>query len=309
MNARRLNDPAARAEDWGRPMPEDSDFGSSGSRGGPRGRGRDGRVQEGRGRGTGRGRGGLPAKPEARLAPVDQEAGEANNGQPVSMAEVSAAAAKPDIGGTVAGLGGYASGSASDASSSSDSSDSSSSDSDSDDSESENEGTALGEKKGGDTGRSPTKGQGPPKPMCRSFAKNGKCRFGNKCHYSHVRQLADLFLENAVADISRTWCQKGTRRARSLRSTGNPYQSNHRGRGPTRSRGHPCWELYVLTGLAYTQKYMLTYTATSKSHPEHLVPIDADDPVPRRQRHASWRGSSPWPSGRRGAGTHQDRHA
>ncbi len=56
--------------------------------------------------------------------------------------------------------------------------------------------------------------------MCRFFAKNGKCRFGNKCQYSHVRQLADLYLGEVVADISRMWCQKGTRRARSLRSTG-----------------------------------------------------------------------------------------
>lgn len=244
MSARRLNDPAARAEDWGRPVPEDSDFGSADSRGGPRGRGRDGRVHEGRGRGTGRGRGGVSARPDARAFAVDNSAGEITDARPLPDSGGADAGASTSTGGIVGGLGGYASDPASDASSSSESSDSSSSESGSDDSDSENEEATVDAKKEAAVDHSPGKVKALTKPVCRFFAKNGKCRFGDKCQYSHVSLLPNPL--KIAAKPSRMWCRNARSKVRNPRSIGSQCQSSHPGRSQILSRGHLCWELFVL---------------------------------------------------------------
>ncbi|WVQ71103.1 hypothetical protein IAR50_000628 [Cryptococcus sp. DSM 104548] len=154
--------PAAMAEEWGREARPMEDR-----------RERDGTRGRGRGRGGARGRGGRTGGDEGRAeVKVGRDPGQQNESVATTSDAVGAA--------SLPALGGYDSardGSSSDSSSSSESS----SESDSSDSESEYEDD--------DTKPSTAKAPAPTapsKPICKFFAKAGRCKFNDKCRFAHV---------------------------------------------------------------------------------------------------------------------------
>ena len=160
----RANNPAAMAEDWGR-APVEREFDN------PRGRGR------GRGRGSERGRGGRGD----HGAPRGQDDGwgrklPSDARKPGSPEKITATVKKP-ADAIVSGVTDYVSTEDVDSGSSSSTSDTSSDTSDSSDSEDDDETDepvkVVEEEKQ------------PKKPLCKTFARTGKCKWGQKCHFSH----------------------------------------------------------------------------------------------------------------------------
>ena len=154
------NNPAAAAEDWGRPDPGENTNHSN--RGGMRGRGQE----RGRGRGRGRGReernagrpqAEQPERPTLTQAPTTVT----NSEQLVTDAPASST-----------GLVGYNSNESAeeDGSDSGSSSDSTSSSSEDDE----------------PVKPAPVPASKAEKPICKFFAKTGRCKMGQKCRFLHT---------------------------------------------------------------------------------------------------------------------------
>ncbi|ORY28620.1 hypothetical protein BCR39DRAFT_199676 [Naematelia encephala] len=181
----RRNDPASQAEDWGRQVPLDTAAGTWNNNGeaqrGGRGRGR------GRGGGRGRGREGDDMGGRGGFRDRDDLGGRSGfreNTQPVVEAvlpEVNKLAASPKIKPAVAlGLGDY------------DSTTESTSNGDIDEHAHIDEKEDVEEKNDGDAGGGSDIVEVPKaqavdhRPVCKFFAKSGKCRLGEKCRFAHT---------------------------------------------------------------------------------------------------------------------------
>lgn len=90
-----------------------------------------------------------------------------------------------------------------------------------------------------DTTRIPPKTE-TSKPVCRFFAKNGRCKMGNKCRFSHTVCPAALGAAPYPALIVRSMARPQHRHLQSNRDRKDP--SSRRSSGSTRSRGRACWE-------------------------------------------------------------------
>ena len=167
---RRRDDPAAQAEDWGRP---DTEQYESRGRGGGRGRGR-GMERDSRGRGRGRGSGNQVASarhqdsgwPEAKEAMVEPSA-------------PAVAEPRPPQHPVLGILGDYASEDDLSESGSDESSSTTSSDTTSGDDASDDDNLVLkGEKEAVPTTK---------KVVCKFYARSGRCKYGDKCHFAHIK--------------------------------------------------------------------------------------------------------------------------
>ncbi|ORX34159.1 nuclear fragile X mental retardation-interacting protein 1-domain-containing protein [Kockovaella imperatae] len=181
----RRNDPASQAEDWGRPVtPLDGV-----SERGPRGRGR------GRGRGTPRGRdAGYGARGGAhggsdRIVQHETSPARAPSHEPGPQGDMSARVeAQNAVKNTIGGLAAYDSASDEDEDASDDSSSTTLSDSEPTTSSDESD-EEVEPAKANDSSQLRTIPAIADKPLCKFFAKTGKCRHGDRCRFAHVREV------------------------------------------------------------------------------------------------------------------------
>ena len=172
---RRQYDPAAQAEDWGR-----SPSIQNGSERGMRGRGR-GRGER-RGRGAGHGRGDM-----ARSRERERDNGwRGKADSPVQAADRPEPHIAPSTTG-ITGLAAYGSGSGTEETSDT----SSTTSSDEDSSATDTERSVDDEEPARDPAPTEESVVNPDKkasgrPICRFFARNGKCKLGDRCRYAHT---------------------------------------------------------------------------------------------------------------------------
>ncbi|EIW72721.1 hypothetical protein TREMEDRAFT_67022 [Tremella mesenterica DSM 1558] len=180
---KRARDPAAMAEDWGRPV----DSSSSHSRGEAfrgRGRGRErGRGNRG-GRGRGTWKGGYHGDNEDHTAQNNPQLPQTSilSSSSITPSQAPSVSTSGQTITSLAALGDYDS---DDSDSSSTTSDSSSdSDSGSDTSDSESNATVIKEEV---VILEEPKANAPTKRICKFFAKSGRCKHGDKCHFAHIK--------------------------------------------------------------------------------------------------------------------------
>ena len=167
----RANNPAAMAEDWGRePVERDYDItrgrGRGRGRGNERGRGGRGGHQSGQTRGQDEGWGRRPA-PEAAAVAVTEPLHKVADDTETTGRKAA-----------ISAVGDYVS--SEETSSGSEMSVTDSSSDTSDPSESENEDEEMVEPV-----QKQIKDTQPDRPVCKNFARTGKCKWGDKCHFSH----------------------------------------------------------------------------------------------------------------------------
>jgi hypothetical protein len=162
------NNPAAAAEDWGRPAPGENSGQST--RGGMRGRGQD----RGRGRGRGRGREERnTGRQQNDTATATATATETPRSAPILEMNGNAdqTVTKPAAATGLVGYNSAESAEEGDGVSDSDSSSDSSSSSDEDEEP---------------VKPAPAPAAKSSKAICKFFAKTGRCKMGQKCRFSHI---------------------------------------------------------------------------------------------------------------------------